>query len=358
MSKIAARWAVSEGIPYYQAYVILRSHNEWDRLRSVIVGRADNARVPVDDTSIRAINYAGPGHASVPSGPYPQSVIDEANEDLEHLCQVFADAGVTIYRPDPPSTALEHGAGGWHSDGYYAFCPRDGLLVVGGTVIESPMVLRARYTDAFPYRRLLLEAMRDGARWIAAPRPQLADESYDEAADRDHKSLRNLEPVFDAANVLRADRDLLFLESNSGNALGAQWLQQAVGADYRVHLLTGIYSYMHLDSTISLLRPGLALLNPARLNAGNLPPFFKGWRILWCPEPVDIGFHPPYEHASQWVGMNLLMLDPQTAIVERTQLPLIRMLEAEGITVVPVPIRHARTLAGAVHCVTLDLHRE
>jgi scyllo-inosamine-4-phosphate amidinotransferase 1 len=338
--------------------VILSSHNEWDRLRSVVVGRADNARVPIDDLSLRAINYAGPRQHAVPAGPYPQAVIDEANEDLEFLCRVFVEAGVTVHRPDVPETTAMHGAGGWHSDGYYAFCPRDGLLVVGDTVIESPMVLRSRYTDAFPYRRLLQEAMRDGARWLAAPRPQLTDAGYDATADRDHKSLRNLEPVFDAANVLRADRDLLFLESNSGNALGAQWLQRALGPDYRVHLLTGIYSFMHLDSTISLLRPGLALLNPARLNPANLPPFFDGWRVLWCPEPVDIGFHAPYEHASQWVGMNLLMLDPQTAIVERTQVPLIRMLEAEGLQVIPVPIRHARTLAGAVHCVTLDLHRE
>jgi glycine amidinotransferase/scyllo-inosamine-4-phosphate amidinotransferase 1 len=338
--------------------VILQSHNEWGRLRSVIVGRADRARVPVDDVSLRAINYAGPTPPRVASGPYPQRVIDEANADLEVLCGVFRDAGVTVFRPDVPDTVSQHGTGGWRTDGYYAFCPRDGLLVVGSTVIESPMVLRSRYTDAFPYRRLLQEAMLDGARWIAAPKPQLTDAGYDPYADQDHKSLRNLEPVFDAANVLRADRDLLFLESNSGNELGARWLQQAVGPEYRVHLLRGLYSYMHLDSTISLLRPGVALLNPQRLNQQNMPAFFNGWRILWCPEPVDIGFHPPYEHASQWVGMNLLMLDEHTAIVEQSQLPLIKMLEGEGFAVIPVPMRHARTLAGAVHCVTLDLHRD
>ena len=338
--------------------MILRSHNEWGRLRSVIVGRADHARVPSEKVSLRAINYAGPSPPEIKAGPYPRQVIDEANEDLESLCGALIDAGVTVYRPDLPDTALEHGVNGWRSDGYYAYCPRDGLLVVGDTVIESPMVLRARYTDAFPYRRLLQAAMLDGARWIAAPKPQLTDAGYDEHADEDHKSLRNLEPVFDAANVLRADSDLLFLESNSGNALGARWLQQAVGPSYRVHLLSGLYSYMHLDSTISLLRPGVALLNPSRLNADNLPAFFKRWRLLWCPEPIDIGFHAPYEHASQWVGMNLLMLDEQTAIVERTQTPLIRLLESEGFGVIPVPVRHARTLGGAVHCVTLDLHRD
>lgn len=263
-----------------------------------------------------------------------------------------------MHRPLVPDTDSSHGVAGWNTNGYYAYCPRDGFLVVGDTVIEAPMALRARYTDAFPYRQIFQQAMRDGARWIAAPKPQLTDETYDERADRDHKSLRNIEPVFDAANILRAGEDLLFLESNSGNALGALWLQRALGSGYRVHLLREIYSFMHLDSTISLLRPGLALLNPERLNAANLPAFFDNWRTLWCPEPVDIGFHPPYEHASKWVGMNLLMLDERTAIVEKSQLPLIRLLESEGITVVPVPVRHARTLGGAIHCVTLDLHRD
>ncbi len=56
--------------------------------------------------------------------------------------------------------------------------------------------------------------------------------------------------------------------------------------------------------------------------------------------------------------MNLLMLDEQTAIVEKSQVPLIRLLEQEGITVVPVPMPHARTLGGAIHCVTLDLQRD
>ena len=338
--------------------MILCSHNEWGRLRSVIVGRADNARVPNDDASLRAVNYAGSKRHAIQHGPYPKHVIDEANEDLETLCRVFTGAGVTVYRPLVPRTDVRHGIDGWQTDGYYAFCPRDGLLVVGNTVIESPMVLRARYADAFPYRHILQEAMLDGARWIAAPRPQLEDANYDERADREHKSLRNVEPVFDAANVLRADEDLLFLESNSGNALGAKWLQQAVAPTYRVHLLRGIYSYMHLDSTISLLRPGVALFNPARLNKDNLPSFFDDWKILWCPEPVDIGYCPPYEHASEWIGMNLLMLDERTAIVEQSQGPLIRMLEREGIDVISVPMRHARTLGGAVHCVTLDLQRD
>jgi glycine amidinotransferase len=51
------------------------------------------------------------------------------------------------------------------------------------------------------------------------------------------------------------------------------------------------------------------------------------------------------------------MLDPQTALVEERQLPLMRLLERHRITAVPIRLRHARTLGGGAHCVTLDTRR-
>ena len=34
------------------------SRNEWDTLKKVIVGRADDAKIPLLDSSLRLINYA------------------------------------------------------------------------------------------------------------------------------------------------------------------------------------------------------------------------------------------------------------------------------------------------------------
>ena len=62
----------------------MHSKNEWGQLRKVVVGHATNARVPEIDTSLRHINYADvEDELTIPSGVYPQIVIDEANEDLE-----------------------------------------------------------------------------------------------------------------------------------------------------------------------------------------------------------------------------------------------------------------------------------
>jgi N-dimethylarginine dimethylaminohydrolase len=56
--------------------------------------------------------------------------------------------------------------------------------------------------------------------------------------------------------------------------------------------------------------------------------------------------------------MNLLMIDPKTAVVDKNQTHLIKQLEKHNIEVWAMQLRHARTLGGGFHSVTLDLHRE
>ena len=66
------------------------SYNEWDPLKKVIVGVADNAKIPDIDISLRCVNYADKkDETEIIKGPYPQKVIDETNEDLDILCKSF-----------------------------------------------------------------------------------------------------------------------------------------------------------------------------------------------------------------------------------------------------------------------------
>ena len=71
---------------------------------------------------------------------------------------------------------------------------------------------------------------------------------------------------------------------------------------------------------------------------------------------VAQGFHN-YPYASKWVGMNMLAVDPHTVIMDRNQPKLIAELEQRNFTVIPLELRHSRTLGGGFHCVTLDLVR-
>lgn len=341
--------------------MMIESWNEWDPLETVIVGSATGARIPRDDISLRAINYADDPKQTLKVGPYPKQVIDEANEDLEQLCTALKSFGVKVLRPDPNyDTSYVISNGLWETEGYYAFCPRDSVLVHGSAIIESPMPLRSRFGEPRMFEDIFKAgAAGGGANWIKAPKPSLSDDCYDiENITKDSLTLLEKEPCFDAANVLRCGYDLFYLVSNSGNRLGAEWLQKTLGFPFKVHLLEGIYSYMHLDSTISFLRPGLVLLNPARINEKNLPPILNSWDKIWCADPVDIGYYGTYKNASVWIGMNLVMVNPQLAIVEQSQKALIEQLQKNGVEVMPLPMRHARTLGGAFHCVTLDLKRQ
>ena len=333
------------------------SCNEWDPLEEVILGTAVGAQVPRAEKSLHCINYARlEDMTQIPSGPYPQWILDEAEEDLEQLGAVLRRLGVIVRRPDVTNFRALVRTRRWETDGYYNYCPRDLCLVIENRIIETPMVIRSRQFESEAYRCLFLEYMAAGASWFAAPKPFLADDLYDRS-DLSKPTLRNLEPAFDAANLLRCGRDIFFLISNTGNELGRIWLQNILGTQFRVHPLANLYCYSHIDSTITALRPGLLLLNPERVNEQNMPALFRKWDRLWTPPPVDIGFSGGYEHCSPWISMNILSVNPQTVIVESRQTNLIRMLEAHKFTVVPVRMRHARTLGGGPHCCSLDVRR-
>ncbi|GAA1954307.1 inosamine-phosphate amidinotransferase 1 [Amycolatopsis minnesotensis] len=334
-------------------------HNEWDPLEEMIVGIADGARVPSADIGLFALDYAEheENQDDIPTGPYDTRIIDEANEDLAGFAELLRAEGVTIRRPAVTDHATRFGTPDWTSDGEYNYCPRDVLLAIGETIIETPMVLRSRYFEPHAYRDILLEYFRSGSNWISAPKPRLPDDTYNIRPQRG-SVLNNQEPVFDAANVLRIGRDIAYLVSGSGNELGFQWLQRVLGDEYRVHPITGVYDGTHIDTTITLVRPGLVVLNPERIRKDQVPRIFKNWDVLWCPENVDTGYAWRYPRASIWQsGLNFIMVRPDLAVVNDLQLPLIRELEKRHVTVAPLPMRHARTLTGGFHCVSLDVRR-
>lgn len=332
-------------------------HNEWDPLEEMIVGVPDFAQVPVPGPDLFAIEYFEHHDApsQIPSGPYDRRVIEETQEDMEYIVHTLESLGVTVRRPERSDHSRVFATPEWRSDGEYNYAPRDVLLAIGNTIIETPMPLRSRFFEPFAYKSLLLDYFQRGANWISAPKPRLPDNTWNLPGQG--PALSDHEPLFDAANVLRAGRDILYLVSCSGNRMGGQWLQRVLGPEYRVHLLEGVYEGTHIDTTVTLLGPGRVMLNPGRIKATNLPGVFRGWDILWAPDMVDTGTVWPYPRASLWSGMNFFMVNPNLAVVNESQLPLMRMLDRHGIDTIPVPLRHCRTLSGNLHCITLDIRR-
>ncbi len=337
---------------------LVNVHNEWDPLEEMIVGIADGAQVPRADPGLFALDYADHHERAdqIPSGPYPAHVIAEANEDLDRFAQFLRNHGVTVRRPEPVDHTVTFGAPGWQTDGEYNYCPRDVLLPIGDLIIEAPMTLRSRYFESHAYHSHLLDYFASGAKWISAPKPRLPDSAY-RVKSADGEILANHEPIFDAANVIRMGRDILYLVSRSGNRLGYEWLQRTLGEGYRVHPIEGVYDGTHIDTTITLVRPGLVVLSPERISRAQVPAIFRNWEVIWCPGMVDTGYCWSYPRASIWQGMNFIMVNPSLAVVNDRQIELIRALEKHRIDVAPLPMRHARSLSGGFHCVSVDVRR-
>lgn len=342
------------------------SVNSWDdfsTLREVIVGDATHARLP-PQSDPSAWLACWPKHtqedlAAVAVGEFPRRVIEESNEDLETLAETLRGLGVTVHQPAAVDHTRSYTSPDWESAGYLSYCPRDVTLVIGSTIIETASPMRARYFELFGMRPLFQRYLREGAHWIAAPRPRLADDLYGVDADG-LPTLGETEPVFDAANVLRAGADVFYQVSRSGNEFGMRWLESTLEliGDIRVHPLRDVYGYTHIDSTITLLRPGLALLNPERIRSDTDLGPLRGWDVLWCP-PLER--HPtasPYTLSEHWISMNLLMVNPRLAIADADQPALIKALEQRGIDVLPHRLRHSQVLGGGFHCVTLDIVRD
>ena len=302
---------------------MISTYNEWSPLKRIVVGSATDANWPVNDPVFSKEGEKTTWKESpVPRGPVPQRIIDEANADLDGLATTLIGLGVEVVRPDPLNFQVH--------DGMYNYCPRDRLLVYGSTVVDPAMM--------YPCRDMELQCYHD-----------IVDE-----AEHYHFMPRNEGMVLDAANVCRLGDRMLFLESSSGNHKAYDWLCEQF-PDVEIELCN-FYAGVHIDSTIVPLREGLVLLNASRVKFDNVPRVFDGWHKIWVNEVVAQGFHE-YPYASKWIAMNMLVVDPHTVICDRNQTDLIKTLKSYKFEVIPLELRHSRTLGGGFHCVTLDLQR-
>ena len=302
---------------------MIHSINEWDSLKKIVVGTASHANWPDKDPvfsqeSLKTTWTATP----VPSGPVPQWIIDEANEDLQILAATLQDLGVEVLRPAEMNFQ--------DCGGMYNYCPRDRFLVYGSTIVDPAMM--------YPCRDMELQCYYD-----------IVD-----SAD-DYKFMpRNEGMVLDAANVCRLGDKMLFLESASGNRAAYEWL---CGQFPNVEIeLCNFYAGVHIDSTIVPLREGLVMLNASRVQPHTVPKVFDRWDKIWIHDVVPQQFYQ-YPYASKWIAMNLLVVDPRTVIVDQNQTDIIKILNNYGFDTVPLQLRHSRTLGGGFHCVTLDILR-
>lgn len=320
--------------------------NEWDKLKTVIVSRADDTTVPFIDPSLRLVQYAHVKELSdIKRGPYPQQVIDEANEDLEKLVSFLHTEDCSVYRSDPV----------WKPK-FTNYCPRDTMFLYEKLALVPPMPVQCRREDYFS----IMGLVSSDTEVTVCPTQNGLYHVYNANVLKGDGStaLFNKFPLFDASNILKANDDLFYLLSNSSNMEGSFYLNNLL-PDKRVHVINNIKTDLHIHNSIVFLREGLMLLNPKHIaSKEQLPSPLHSWDVIWCPEPVDIGSYQGYTSYTEWFNMDLLVINPNLVILEEHQTNLAEELKKYNIDSALLPMRHAKTLNGGFRTVTLDLYRE
>ncbi|MGO4574204.1 amidinotransferase [Microvirga sp. 2TAF3] len=363
-----SRWAqidASEAGPPFRSPVM--SWNEWDPLEEVIVGRLEGATIPSKHVTV-TFNLPPLGaklYGLAAGWKYPRWMVKLAQKELDEFIGILQGEGVRVRRPEVVDCSRLFRSPNWRSRGFCVACPRDGFLVIGDEIIETPMCWRSRHFEGDAYRPLFKDYFSNGARWTSAPRPQLTDDLYDYAyrvpgpGEPMRYTVNEFEPVFDAADFVRCGRDLFVIRSNVTNRMGIEWLRRHLEEGFRIHEIESrCQQPMHIDSSFMPLAPGKVLVNPDYIDIDRLPPILKGWDILVAPRPDPVeGIMSRISMCSPWTSINVLMLDERKVVVDRSQTTLIRALTDWGFDPIPCPFLNYGPFGGSFHCATLDIRR-
>ena len=315
---------------------IVNSWNEWDPLKHVIVGRADGTCIPAPEPALEA-KVPEDSDMRGKFGPRTKDTIDKANQLLDDFSNLLVKRGIRVDRPTPINFNQKNSTPDWEAETMFGCMPpRDVLLTVGNEILEATMSYRCRWFEYLCYRPLLQEYYNSdpNMRHESAPKPRLTDADYrkDYLSDKIgiQKRLKwtedkffvttEEEPLFDAADVLRFGKDLVVQHGFTTN---------------------------------------LKINNPQRkLPKAQRKLFEKNdWEIIDAAQPAH-NEPPPLCYSSVWLSMNVLVLDPKTICVEKSETYQAEQLNKLGLEIIPVELRDAYAFGGGLHCCTADVYRE
>lgn len=297
---------------------MIQSDNEWSPLKEVILGSSKRFNWSTDDpVFMDAYETMGWDFG----GPVSHNVIGETEVALQYYKSILQRFDVVVHRP----VEIDY----VKLNAYGAYSPRDTVLIIGDKVIFTPCGWEKRRIEWDAYKHLF-------------PNYTLCDDPT---------------AHFDAANIIRCNRDIIYLVSHGGNIEGANWLKDFLGKEYNVHLIgSDVYPGHHLDTTIIPLREGLVLLNAARMTEEHVPSFMKSWDKIWI-HPNDLFDFQDGMMGSRSIYLNVFSINEHVVVCDPDQTFLIEELRKHNIMCHQVKLPHCKFLAGGHHCTTLDMHR-
>ncbi|MCJ1391114.1 hypothetical protein MMC18_003976 [Xylographa bjoerkii] len=297
------------------------------------------------------------------NAPFPPEIVRRASQELEVFCELLRREGIQVYRANEVD---------WlDAQGYTGSMPRDALLVVGNTIIESCFAWRCRASEVEAAWGQLLSQLAGNptVRVVRAPpiwdpMSIYADTTTSTASSQ--WAINNSRPAFDAADFLRFGKTIIAQLSHVTNEKGLQYVRDHLPQGYMVEILRVTDKHaMHIDATLLPLRNGLLIYNPDRVTLDSLRKHavFSDWELVPFPFVRQVKIREaqqgsiPRFMTSAWLVINVLVLGKNRVVVEELDHEFASWLEARGMTVFRLPFRHVHAMGGSFHCATVDLFR-
>ncbi|KAL9108144.1 MAG: hypothetical protein Q9187_008333 [Circinaria calcarea] len=142
---------------------------------------------------------------------------------------------------------------------------------------------------------------------------------------------------------------------------GIEYLGAQVPEGYTIKMLevTNNPHAMHIDTVICPLRQGLLIYCPSRVSEAALRKreILKDWDLGPVPFTPKPRLDPPSSTCSDWLVMNVLVLDGRKVIVDEVDTELCGMDARARDGARLLPAKACQQHGGASHCATMDLIR-
>ena len=315
--------------------------NEWGRLREAMVGIEDHTVEPEYIDAFAWMSPQGKEFSREYGGQPSEKVLPEhvarLREQVEKHVQVLQEFGVKVYRNQP----LEH-----PEEVHYLDEVQKGRLYTGGAdffrVIGHDVILLNNLR--YPFRRKqvftvrpVLEKLMEGrqfGRYVSLPpvSPHYTpDDMY----------LENGDIMADGHNIYMGMSGL------ATSPKGVAWLKRFLGPDYQVFTMKLAPNILHLDTVLTLNRPGLLTYYPEFVE--ELPQPLKSW------DKVEVRSQPG---EGESFGANHLSLDEKHIVVAKEYERVGEALARKGMEPILIPLGESMAYGSGSRCLTGVIRRD
>jgi N-dimethylarginine dimethylaminohydrolase len=324
---------------------IVGVHNEWNRLREVMLGDIRGNIMPkFQEDWGRYANLSEfiPGNEGVKWIDRDPENGQKMIEQIDGFEKILKSHGIKVHRPRAIPDCIRQNITMLGDAMQYA---RDPHLVLGRNIIQTNMRMTFRIKEHYGWTPLFQRhtERNSGIRWVGVPDVEPTPEGT-----TPEQWAQDTRLFVEGGDTFILGKDILVgFSSLASSPSGIDWLRRYLADDgFRVHMVPIKEDWLHLDCFFAVIKEGLAMAYMDGFKDG-LPAPLRDWEFIEASAEEC--------HA---MGSNTLCLEPGKVFIGAQHERLINEIEKKGCVPIPVNYDAVEWYGGGVRCSTHPLVRD